>query len=186
MKTCEDYQADVSALIDGELRGAELTDLVRHLSECRTCMKQFEQFQRLQEVVERELTWSQPPEEIWDGIASRTSTGRRVKFIPRRSTLTRAISIAAVFALFFLAGYGSRSYIHPILQRNEPIVLASQRGEMNDAEFLELTRELLTADPVYSQKMYQILNTLDVASWEGDVESIEQANYEQNGETFRF
>ncbi len=185
MKTCADYQVDVSALVDGELKGAELTEVVHHLAECRTCLKVFEQFQRLQETIEREVAMPQPPGKAWKAISSQAAV-KRVKFTPRRFPAVRAFAAAAVLAFAFLLGYGSQSVIHPLLQKDTPIVLASQRGQMDDAEFLELTRELLTADPIYAQKMYQILNTLEVASWEGGVESLEQANYEPDGETFRF
>lgn len=186
MKTCEAYQTNISALIDGELRGAELTETIRHLAGCKTCMAQFESFQWLQEQIETELNSPASPREMWDEIVAETTPKRRTTFIRFRPTIYKAIAAAAVLAVSFLLGYGSRNVIIPYMEKNKPIVLASRTGEMNDAQFLSLTRELLTADPIYQQKMYQILRTLGETAWESNIEPLEQANYQQDGDTFKF
>lgn len=85
----------------------------------------------------------------------------------------------------------------PVLDSNAPIVLASNRGQMTDARFAELTRELLSADPRYYQKMYVILHVLNDEYWQGNLETLPEnespnpvravtADDDQSEEVFRF
>jgi len=187
-------------MIDGELRGEELTDTVKHIASCSECMELFIEFQRLQERTDAETAPPVIPGRIWENIESEATPIKSAKSIPFRSTMFKAISIAAVLAISFILGYQSRSNIIPMMTANNPIVLASNSGKMNEAQFLSLTRELLTADPVYHQKMYMILHSVASQRWEESFEPIDndylegsrnseklqQTNYDRDGETFKF
>ncbi len=82
-------------------------------------------------------------------------------FIPFKSRAMRVAALAAMVILCFGLGYLMNRPTPPLPVSTEPIVLASQPGQMTDDKFLALTRELLTADPEYHQKMYMILSSLN-------------------------
>ncbi len=200
MRSCEEYLQNLSALVDGELHGSELTETIRHLTVCEPCMVQFEAFQKLQTELELNAGVTKVPERIWDKIYQETSVKPKTQFIKFNSKLNRAISIAAILIISFILGYQSREKVVPMMTANDPIVLASNRGNMNENQFLSLTRDLLSADPAYHKKMYMILHTLVAENLEGNMEPLENVDYgensndemlqnadfEQNKETFRF
>ncbi|NQS99317.1 MAG: zf-HC2 domain-containing protein [candidate division Zixibacteria bacterium] len=68
MKDCEQYQMNLSAMLDGELSDAELTKTVRHLAECESCMAEFQRFQNLQARVDEEYAVEQVPKTAWKDI----------------------------------------------------------------------------------------------------------------------
>jgi hypothetical protein len=188
MPKCEDYQINLSAMIDGELKGAELTETIRHLKQCETCMRVFEAFQALQQRLDHDGDLIPVPVRVWDKIVAETKTGKKAVSVHFKPVLWKAIGVAAVLVISFLLGYHSRHTILPVMESNDPIVLASNKGDMSEQEFLSLTRELLSANPVYHQKMYLILHTLQMEKWEGGLEPIEEADYQSNGngDTFNF
>lgn len=174
MKNCEEYQMDISAMLDGELHGEELANTVKHLAGCKSCMAVFGQFVDLQEKVQSQIAPPQVPENAWQEVHEKTSRGRkRAKLIPLQSRFSKIIGIAAAVAIAFLAGYSSRQGALPIAKQNEPILLASDRQGMNDEQFLSLARELLTADPEYYRKMYYILHTLQTENRESSYEPLD-------------
>lgn len=186
---CENYEINISAMIDGELHGKELTDTVKHLASCPHCLEQFELFQELQEKLDTQTVREAAPVALWEKLESQMHHHKRpaAKRITFRSAAYATLKYAAVLAVAFLIGYTSHSTIIPILEKDQPIELASDQGHLSDAQFLALTRDLLTADPIYHQKMYQILQTLHSEEWEGNIEPLEQADYSKDdGDTFRF
>ena len=185
---CEDFQANVSAMIDGELKGTELTATIKHLGHCSNCMKVFEDFQALQDNIDQDKELTPVPPRVWDEITRETQLHRKADSVSFKPIVWKAISIAAVLVISFILGYHSKHTVLPAMEADNPIVLASNRGDMSENEFLSLTRELLSADPVYHQKMYLILHTLHMENWEGGLDPIEEADYQGNGngDTFNF
>ena len=200
METCEQYQMNASAMIDGELRGEILTTTIKHLAQCRSCMAEFEAFQTLDEKINVEVAPESVPVRIWDKISAEASSQKKAISINLRSSVVRAISIAAVLVITFILGYQSSNTVIPAIEANDPIVLASNRGGMSEAQFLSLTRQLLTADPVYHKRMFMLLHTITADAWEGSVEPLddlepekserhdllEQVDFEEERETFKF
>ncbi|MCX6641451.1 MAG: hypothetical protein NTW14_13380 [bacterium] len=176
MNACEQNQINISAMMDGELYGDELTETVQHLAVCPTCMKEFQNFQELQNRVNSEIHVPNVPAQLWEDLSQQVPTQRKTQFIPLRSTWVKYIAAAAVIAIAFGVGRVSNQPAQlPLLpDPNAPIVLASNSGNMNDAQFLSLTRELLTADPVYHQKMYSILEALNRDRGEKGFRDLEQ------------
>jgi len=185
MKTCEEYQIDISAMLDGELTPAEIAATVQHLAKCSECERVFEEFQLLQEKVDKEYSRPAVPQELWKNIQSKTIheqqstdlTGRVIEF---RKWAFRIISVAAGIAITFTAGYFLGKPSAPLLiDPSTPIILASQKGSMSDERFQQLTRELLIADQKYQQKMYFILHALNSEYMEGDLDppSIDNNDY---------
>ncbi|TKJ39114.1 hypothetical protein CEE37_11895 [candidate division LCP-89 bacterium B3_LCP] len=171
MMNCEERQVNISAMLDGELSGQELIETVSHLSECQACMKEFRRFQSLQSLIEEETSIPEAPPGLWDRISQAVPQKPVAKIIPLRTKFIKIASIAAALLIFFGLGYFMRKPTLTILEDpNSPIVLASDRGSMDDDQFLTLTRELLSSDPEYHRRMYFILHTLQADYWEGTYE----------------
>ena len=195
MNNCEEYQVNISAMLDGELQGRELAETVNHLAECDECMAVFRSFQALQTRIDTEIEPPEVPEGIWDGIESEAVY--KPKTVKLRSHIYTIIGIAAALFFFAALGYYIQQPAIPVIDKNAPIVLAGHKGRMTEERFLELTRELLTADSKYHRKMYYILSTLQTDDIEGgfDPPTIEQkefsprmrtANGGDNGEIMRY
>ena len=157
---------NLSAMLDGELSGAELTKTVRHLAECESCMAEFQRFQNLQARVDEEYAVEQVPKTGWKDIQSAGKEKKRM-IISFKSTWVQIVSAAAVLFIVFGVGYLFGKPKAVFMQSNTPIILASDRGRMDEDRFLHLTRELLSADPKYRFKMYFILKTLMADELEG-------------------
>lgn len=173
MNSCEDYQVNLSAMMDGELRGMELADTVAHLSKCQTCMEEFRKFQSLQERIDAEIAPPPVPYRTWHNIAE-AAEKPKAKIIPLHSRFVRIAAAAAALLIFFGLGFFLRNPSIPMVDQNAPIMLASDRGSMDDDRFLALTRELLSSDPEYHRKMYFILHTLQADYYEGSYEPPEE------------
>jgi len=161
MHECDEYQMKVSAMMDGELPAEDIEATVRHLAACEECLQEFKVFQKLQNRVNRELSQPSVSPQTWERIRRQATEAPKAIFIPFKSRAVRIAAMAAAVILCFGLGY-LVNQPSPILQDSgAPIVLASQPGQMTDEKFLALTRELLTADPEYHQKMYMILSSLN-------------------------
>lgn len=161
MHECDEYQMKVSAMMDGELPAEEIEATVRHLAACEECLQEFKVFQKLQNRVNRELSQPSVSPQTWEKIRRQATEPPKAIFIPFKSRAMRIAALAAAVIFCFGLGYlvNQPSLILP--DSGTPIVLASQSGQMTDDRFLGLTRELLTADPEYHQKMYMILSSLN-------------------------
>ena len=177
MNGCERYQINMSALMDGELSSEELADTIRHLAACDACMKEFDSFQVLQKRVNHEVKAPTVPARLWKAIWREGDA--KTEAISRRynPAVMRALRLAAVIILCFGLGYTlSKPVFH--LQPHDPgtpIVLASSPGSMSEDRFLEITRELLSADPAYHRKMYLILTALINHFGEGNLQSLKES-----------
>jgi hypothetical protein len=199
MNGCEPYRINLSPLMDGELPPDDLADTIRHLAGCDACMKEFAAFQALQRKVNNELKAPAVPGQLWKAIQNEAQEPPRARSLAYRPTMMRFLRMAAVVIICFGLGwmlskplFKSKSY-----DPNTPIVLASARDSMSEERFLELTRELLTADPAYHRKMYLILSLLMDRYGEGNLQSLRETDsplpvptLQENGggkvETFRF
>ena len=161
MHECDEYQMKASAMMDGELPAEEIESTVRHLAVCEECLQEFKIFQKLQNRVNRELSQPSVSPRAWERIRRQAAEAPKAIFIPFKSRAVRIAAMAAAVILCFGLGYLMNHPTRLLPVSTEPIVLASQPGQMTDEKFLTLTRELLTADPEYHQKMYLILNSLN-------------------------
>ena len=64
MSSCEEYRELVSALLDGELSGAQQDEILEHLAACPDCR----QYREDLTAIRRLLDWeeAQPPEDMMD------------------------------------------------------------------------------------------------------------------------
>lgn len=176
MKSCEEYQVNISAMLDGELRGEELSDTIKHLAQCQDCMAVLKSFGSLQDRVGADSVPPPVPGNAWREISEKTSPKQKAVSLPFRPRVFKVIGIAAAFVFCFGMGYFMRNSVVPAVNYNVPIVLASDRGQMSEAQFLSLTRDLLTADPEYHRRMYQILHALSAEYMRGGFETFDEGD----------
>ncbi len=176
MNPCEPFQINVSALLDGELPEIGLGATIQHLAACPTCLQEFQKFQALQRRVRQDLKDPAVPDYVWSSISAQQKYQLPTRVISPRTRTFRILASAAIILLCFGLGLGLGTVRLPLIDPKTPIVLASNPEEMTDEQFLNLTRELLTADPFYQQKMYLILHTLLDQTGEGKLETLKESD----------
>ena len=180
MKTCEEYQMDLSAMLDGELESSEIADTVEHLAKCETCMGVFEKFKSLQNGIDALIEEPAVPRQIWKNIKKELPKEKKPVMIPIMNYTLKIVAAAALLMIMFTLGYNFNQPITAeVIDQNTPIVLASDRGNMSDERFRALTREILSADPDYIRKMYIILHTLEFEGSTSDLEALPNDNTQQ-------
>ena len=175
MKTCEEYQMDASALLDGELETSEIADTVGHLAKCETCLAVFKAYKTLQHNIDTVVKKPEVPAEIWTAIAKARPKEKKPLVIPFKIAALKIVAAAAVLIMMFTLGYNfNRPSPEQLVSddQNSPIVLASDRGNMTDERFRALAREILSADPDYIRKMYIILHTLEFEGSDSDLKTL--------------
>ena len=61
---CTQYQEDLSALMDQELKGSQKTQLEEHLIDCKECLSRFESLKSLSQFLEDESNTPYAPDEF--------------------------------------------------------------------------------------------------------------------------
>lgn len=140
MDCCEQSQMEYSALLDGESDERELREALLHGLECERCRLQFARMARLQK-----------------GIAALPSE-RPVQRLRMPWPDLRGLAAAAVVVFALAGGWLVKpSDGTPRQGRAVAISLGAHPERMNEARFVELTVELLQADPRYARSMHQLL-----------------------------
>lgn len=181
-QNCESWALEISALVDGELEAEAILEVVDHLTRCAACREFYRQARVLaQGVVTVDPRRHAPAPELWTAIAKASSTTVPVAqqtVGPRRPTLV-ALAAAAVLAIgaYFLLKPVSPAPSAPVAvatQMPREIVLGGGAEAMTDQRFVELTTELLEADPRYRRELRSILQQVAVnapAAEDGSVDS---------------
>ena len=171
MSDCETCEMSISALADGELPREDLLPALDHLAECPSCQAFYRDVRALAATLpagaagspddSRRLSASAPgeaPEEIWRRIevAAAPALSRTGRIRPWAMRLAAAVLLVAGL-------WGALAVVRSALRpAGEPIevTLGEDRGRMTKQRFVDLTVELLRADPVYRQEMLQVLTTV--------------------------
>ena len=103
MQTCEQYQEQISRMIDGDLPEAEQAELRKHLEQCDACRELYAAFSAISaHLAEPEL----PPVDFSSAILSQIrqeTAARPTVKLKRRSRPLRMAAMAAGFALILFA-----------------------------------------------------------------------------------
>ena len=131
MKSCEYYEEQLSAFLDGESARQDQMELLDHLVLCESCRRFHAESRALDALV------AAPSAEIWQRIQS--AAERPAEAIVR---------------------------------------LGEESGRMTDDRFVELTQEILRADPRYRTAMYHVMEQVmrDTADLEAAID------YDEPGE----
>jgi anti-sigma factor RsiW len=156
MNACERHQIEISALLDGESTPAAAIRVLDHLTGCPACRSFYGEVRSFHDLVS----------DLRDAGDAGTAPHRRSR--PRRRTAAMprwTWGLAAVLALavgwWGVARFGPAADPAGVGAAPVTIELGGDAGRMDDARFVEMTRELLQADRRYHRMMLGLLTALD-------------------------
>jgi hypothetical protein len=159
---CDAHQIDLSALLDGELDAREALPAVDHLTECRRCREFWRGARALQAAAASpRLASPGPPADGWRRIEAAVERRRHRAWAGR-------IAAALVVGLGLLLALRPAPLFELEPEPGPPaaaIEIRAGSGDMSERRFVELTTELLQADPDYHTKMLEVMR--QVAAPEG-------------------
>jgi predicted anti-sigma-YlaC factor YlaD len=191
MNQCEHIETLVSTWLDGELDRREQVECLDHVVRCASCRDFYLDARALDGLVAavRTPAGAEPPSpEVWKRIegAARGDRARPARRrIPAWALQAAAVLVLAVgLSVVMWNGKG----VAPTPEQAE--ILLGSDPEMTETRFVELTREVLQADPRYHTAMHQIMervvsetgNTAE-ASAEGMVQRPDEGEIGEDGES---
>lgn len=162
MNDCERYEVMVSTHLDFELDRGEQTEMLDHLVRCAACRDFYVGARHLAGLVAAigSTVAEQPSPEVWrrierSALVPQTDRDRGA----RRWMRTWAPAAAAAALLLVIAGSMlTRQAVSPGAPASGAEVrLGGNPAGMNDARFVELTREVLGADRKYRAAFYEVM-----------------------------
>jgi predicted anti-sigma-YlaC factor YlaD len=160
MNNCEQIEAHISAWLDQELDRAEQIELLDHLARCETCREFYLEARALDGMVAAFRTPKAapaPPPRVWERIESRIR-GEQEASTVRWKVPAWAWRVSA--AIVVAVGLGAMYWLNGGAVAPPPADAEIQlgAGPMTDERFVELTREVLGADPRYHTALYQVMD----------------------------
>ena len=156
MNRCEHFELLVSAWLDGALTRDEQIECVDHLVRCSACRRFYVDARALDGLVaalRRPATAAPPDAATWQRIERASRPARRktpVWMLQAAALATLALS------LYLAVSSTNRGVPGPVAQRDE--IVLGVGGNMTDARFVELTKEVLRAEPRYRSAMHEVLD----------------------------
>jgi len=194
MKRCEEYEVELSAMLDGESDPATAVGLMDHVCRCASCRDFYQELRSFQSLVDdMSPALAERPD-----FARTTDTGIRgpsrrwfgwLSAPPRWAWAPAVIVIVAVG--LWAAGSGVFTE-QPGVDFGDGIVTIELEGDelsVDDERFVELASEILSADKRYQYQMYMILDQVrqntepGESPFEGEVAENEERG-EYSGDAF--
>ena len=168
MKNCNDYEIELSALLDGESSPAMALRLVDHVASCSGCSEFVRGLRSTQSLIDSLQLESEsvPGEE-----AVGTIVPRQKHFLGLRPQW--AIGLAALLIVSVSIWFGTdvgtpNSLTNDIRDGELNIRLEEHKGRMSDERFFALVSELLQADRRYQNEMYVVLDEIRIGGESGE------------------
>lgn len=164
---CELFEAELSAVLDGELDLVDLPATLDHLIDCRRCAAFYRSSRLLNQAVSSSRV--EPHESVWHRISERapwteTSEASVPTVRSRRSRLQEwAPRLAAVFVLAFglwMVQVTSRDGGSAFFRSGGEVGEGATMPEaMSEQRFVALATEVLRADPKYHHEMLEVMES---------------------------
>ena len=160
MSYCEHCECHVSAWLDGQLDRTEQVEMIDHLARCESCRTFYAEARALEGLVAAVRTPAgadAPSHDVWKRIQGATGAPRE----PVRVLGVPAWAMSAAAAIVVAVGLGVVVWNGSRLEAPEPmqteVVIGESAGEMTEARFIELTKEVLRAEPRYRSAMHRVM-----------------------------
>lgn len=171
MNDCERHEMLVSAWMDDELDRREQLALVDHLVGCGTCRAFYARARALDAVVAGECFAGTAPVAIWQRIEREAGSGRRV--VPPVPGWAWRAAAAVVLAVGLGVVMVQQPFTPSAPPREVEVRIGEDRGRMSDRRFVELTKEVLRADPRYHAALHRVMEQVL-----GDLETGGEATFD--------
>jgi hypothetical protein len=171
MATCEAFEIEISAMIDGQLPAAEALPVIDHICGCRSCRGFYRMVRGLEASLAEARVSSgrgELPAGLWariDAELQEDGVAGEVVSLPQAAHSLPGWLWKMAAAILVLVG--TIVIGRQMLPANDGppsdvlmVRMESDRGQMSDQRFIELTTELLRADRRYHQKMSDILQAV--------------------------
>lgn len=177
MTHCNDYEIELSALLDGESNPAMALKLVEHVATCSSCSTFVRDLRSTQAFVDGlQLVPDSEPEPMATLPVDRKST-RRLRLKPQWAIGLAALLIITV-SFWFGTDIGVPGGFTNDLRDGELVIrLEEDKGRMSNERFVALVSELLRADRRYQNQMYLVLDEITQNSLSDEL-SISNGSYE--------
>jgi predicted anti-sigma-YlaC factor YlaD len=157
MRSCEDHETLLSAWLDGQLDREGQVECLDHVARCASCREFYLDARALDGLVAGLRTPAEAPPappEVWRRIEWATRTAGRRTSGPRLGhfVLQAAAVLVVAIGLSVLV-WNDRVASAP----EEAEVQLGQGREMTESRFVELTKEVLRANPRYHAAMHQVM-----------------------------
>ena len=157
MNRCEHHETLLSAWLDGPLDRESQIECLDHVARCASCRTFYLDARALDglvAVLHTRATAPPAPREVWERIAWATRGAGRRTLRPRLTTW--ALQAAAV--LVVAIGLSVLVWSDRVAPAPEEAELRlGEGGAMTESRFVELTKEVLRADPRYHTAMQRVM-----------------------------
>ncbi|HVS64014.1 MAG TPA: hypothetical protein VMT85_11000 [Thermoanaerobaculia bacterium] len=170
----ESSEADVSALLDGELPPDRLLDVIDELVDSEACRTFYRQARALDGLIAaaEPSPNEEPPRDVWTRIADAAGLpGESGWSAQRPRWIGPLVGTIAATVLVAIVAFGVRNAQRSAPLPSEPavvddsqleaITIGGNRGAMTDERFLAIAEELLGADRHYRREMAEIILTIE-------------------------
>lgn len=154
MKQCEDYEIEISALLDGESDPKMALHLVQHVASCSSCSAFVREMESTQAAIDS-IQLVPDPEPV---VELQQRRRLHLSVVPRWAWGLAAGWIVAVGVWFGTAATPARRMANDFRDGELVIHLEADKGRMTDERFVALMSELLRADRRYQSQMYTVLD----------------------------
>jgi hypothetical protein len=188
MKRCDEYEVELSAMLDGESDPATAVELIDHMCQCASCRDFYQELRSFQSVVD-EMTPALAERPALDSPTARELREPKRHGFGWISTPPRWAWAPAVVLIIAIGLWAAGSGIlteEPGVKIGDGIVtieLQSDELSVDDERFVELASEILSADKRYQYQMYVILDQVRQSTEPGESPfDGEVADNEERGE----
>ncbi len=169
MDAQENFEMNISALIDGELEPEALLptlDFLASNQDAQTFYLESRQLQAQYGAGNFPLGESKPSKKLWGMIEKKSGLRRPAIF----KLLSPSPAWAAAAAVFLIIGLWTGGWIQDIGSSNEKapnseLTLEANKGSMDEDRFVQLTSEILRSDRRYHRKMLEIMEAVNSRSF---------------------
>ena len=160
MKNCESYESLVSVWLDDELDRPGQVECLDHLMRCASCRGFYLDARALDGLVGAIRTptgATEPSPDVWKRIewATRKDRARPAgRRIPAWALQAAAVIVVGVGLSVMV--WSGRMLEAPLPEQAE-VLLGENVGQMTDARFVELTKEVLRSERHYHSAMHEIM-----------------------------
>jgi predicted anti-sigma-YlaC factor YlaD len=194
MKRCEEYEVELSAMLDGESDPATAVGLIDHVCQCSSCRDFYRELRSFQAIVD-DISPVESAQPDIDAVPERLySEPRRRRFgwlgaTPRWVWATAAVAIVAVGLWAVGTGVVTDEAGVEMSGGSVTIELEGNKMSVDDERFIQLASEILAADKRYQHQLYVILDQVrqveqpGEAPFDGELAEGERGG-EYSGESF--